>query len=175
MRTHRAARLIVLLGLLSLGGLLRPSPATAQDASPRFGVGFALQPSTSEILGFGLRARVSAPVNSDLSLAADVGFTGFLLRGRDEATYIFDPQVSAIVTLPYETDRAPYILAGLGAYAPFESEDDEHFVQGPTLHGGVGWVQVLRETTLFYEVNPILIIGQESVGLAIPLRLGVIF
>ena len=46
---------------------------------------------------------------------------------------------------------------------------------GPSLHLGLGWVRGLDETTLFYEVDPQIIIGREDVSFAIPLRIGVIF
>ncbi len=46
---------------------------------------------------------------------------------------------------------------------------------GPTLHGGFGWVQTLQSTTLFYEIDPALIIGKSSVDLVLPFRIGIIF
>ncbi len=145
----------------------------AQSGGPRFGLGFNTMLSTADALGFGFRGRASAPVNQDLSLAVDLGFTGFVLGGRRDATYVFDPQVSAIITLPPRGDRAPYIIAGMGAYVPLSNEDKS--VNGPTIHLGAGWVQLLRETTFFYEVNPAIIVGEDNIHLAIPFRIGVIF
>jgi hypothetical protein len=36
-------------------------------------------------------------------------------------------------------------------------------------------VQRLNETTVYYEINPALVIGEEDVDLVFPLRLGIIF
>ncbi len=169
----RTARLFVLAALLVAGWALRPAhPATAQPLEPRFGVGFNGMLSTADGFGLGFRGRVSAPVNSDLSFALDLGLTGFVLRGRDDATYVFDPQLSAIVTLPSRGRRAPYLLGGLGAYVSFKDGNNDG---GPTLHGGIGWVQTLNETTIFYEIDPALIVGERAVDIVLPLRIGIIF
>lgn len=170
----RLHRLFIVTALVLAGSLTVPSStASAQGTQPRFGVGFnAMVTTANRLLGLGFRGRVSAPVNSDLSFAADLGLTGFFLEGRDEASYVFDPQVSAIVTLPSRGSRAPYLIGGLGAFINFEDGNDDG---GPTLHGGIGWVQALNETTIFYEINPALIIGENAVDLALPFRVGVIF
>lgn len=173
MKTPARFATLLLLVFLALPTVWAHS-ARAQTLSPRFGLGFSTMLSTPDGLGFGMRGRISAPVNADLSLAVDLGFTGFFLGGRDDATWVFDPQVSAIVTLPYETSRATYVIAGVGAYVPMESKDDDP-VSGPTVHFGAGRVQLLRETTFYYELDPMIIIGENSVHLAIPLRVGVIF
>ena len=128
--------------------------------------------STTEGVGLSFRGRASAPVNADLSFAIDLGLTGFVLEGRDEASYVFDPQVSAIITLP-GIRTAPYLLAGVGAFVPIESENTSN--SGPVVHFGVGWVRALNETTLFYEINPELVIAKEQVEFAFPIRVGLIF
>jgi len=169
-------RLLLFVTLFGMGWMLSPAhEATAQQPlRPRFGLGFNTTLTTAEgVLGLGLRARTSAPVNTDLSFAVDLGVTGFILRGRDDATYVFDPQLSAIVTLNAGQQRTPYILGGIGAYVPFGGDDEEE--SGPTLHGGFGWVQALSNTTLFYEIDPALIIGETAVDLVLPFRIGVIF
>lgn len=174
LRSLLAALLFVVL-LCSSSALT----AHAQDRTPRFGLGFNTMLSTSDGLGLGFRGRVSAPINLDLSVALDLGLTGFVLQGRDQAVYVFDPQVSAILTLPYGQNRAPYVLGGIGAYAAFDQDDEESEGNttrgGPTIHGGIGWVQRLNETTVYYEINPALVIGEEDVDLVFPLRLGIIF
>ncbi len=171
----RRLPLLVLVTFLVAGSMLSATPeAAAQELRPRFGLGAnATLATTDGVLGLGLRGRISAPVNPDLSFAIDLGFTGFVLRGRDDATYVFDPQVSAIVTLDARGNRSPYIIGGIGAYVPFEEGADDD--GGPTLHGGFGWVQTLQSTTLFYEVDPALIIGKSSVDLVLPFRIGIIF
>jgi hypothetical protein len=154
--------------------LLFASPArdsAAQDMGIRFGVGFNTMLSTADGLGVGFRSRLSTPVNPDLSVALDLGATGFIFQGRDAATYVIDPQVSFIVSLPMQGDRLPYVIAGLGAYLPTESDA----FSGPTLQGGFGYVHLLHETSIFYEVNPALIIGRDRVHLALPFRVGFIF
>ena len=168
----RFFHLLALATLLITGSFLQPADDAMAQAATRFGVGFNGLISTTDGLGLGIRSRISAPVNADLSFAVDLGLTGFILQGRDDASYVFDPQVSAIVTLPGPRDRMPYILGGVGAYVSFQDGDSEG---GPTLHGGFGYVQALNETTIFYEINPALIIGEESVNLALPFRIGVIF
>jgi len=76
------------------------------------------------------------------------------------------------VTLP-GVEKAPYMLAGLGAY--IDPNDNGETLTGPTLHAGIGWVKPLRESVLFYELNPALIIGRNKVAVGIPFRIGVIF
>lgn len=169
-RALPVACLIVLF--FALVALFRPGAAQAQELTPRFGLGFNTLLSSEDGLGFGFRGRASAPVNADLSFAIDVGAVGFILEGRDDATYIFDPQISAIVTLPGVTS-APYLLGGVGGYIPLS--DKANTDSGPTLHLGIGWVRPLHETTLFYEFNPALIIGEKEVQVALPFRIGLIF
>lgn len=161
--------------LLPLLVLCLAHPAAAQDLNPRIGLGVESQltVASNAKIGPGFRTRISAPVNSDLSIAGDIGVATFILEGRDEASYAFTPQASLIVTLPAQGMKAPYLLFGVGAYLPFSS--GEGIAEGPVLHAGYGRVHVLNETTLFYEVDPGLIIGAESVALSLPLRVGVIF
>jgi len=172
----RSLRLLTLLPILAAAWVLPPAQqAAAQEVRPRFGLGFNTTLTTADgVLGLGLRGRASAPVNADLSFAVDLGVTGFILGGRDDATYVFDPQVSAIVTLNARQQRTPYIIGGIGAYIPFgnDSNDEDG---GPTLHGGFGWVQALENTTLFYEINPALVIGETAIDLVLPFRIGIIF
>lgn len=157
-----------------LGALILPTRTEAQGLNPRFGFGFHTTLTTGEsLVGIGLRGRGSAPVNENLSFAIDVGVTGFVLKGRDDAKYLFEPQVSAIVTVDPGNSRSPYILGGLGGHIPFGRErlrEDG----GPTVHLGVGWVRSLSSVSLFFELNPALIIARTSVGLALPVRFGIV-
>ncbi len=162
---------LFLIVILASGALVES--ATAQGLDPRFGIGANALLSTADGLGIGFRGRASAPVNADLSLAADLGLTAFILGGRRNADYIFDPQVSLIVSLPPASDRLTYLLFGMGGYIP--AGGDGGAASGPTIHGGIGWVRSLQESSLFYEVNPALIIREEGIDLAIPVRIGVIF
>ena len=172
-RSANAPLLFLLLAACWAG---RPASAQAQEQdfslNPRFGIGVNTMFSAQGV-GLGLRGRVSAPLNTDLSLALDLGVTGFLLRGRDDASYVFDPQASAIVNVPFLSSRFNYLIVGVGGYVVFRADGSTS--GGPTIHFGVGKATVLNETTLFYEVNPAIIIGEERLGFAVPLRVGIIF
>ena len=144
----------------------------AQLSNARFGIGFNTLLSSEDGLGMGFRGRISSAVNADLSLALDLGMSGFILNGRDDATYVFDPQASLIVTMP-GVERASYLIAGLGAY--INTNDKPNALEGPTIHLGIGWVRALRESVLFYEIDPALIIGSSDGGVAIPFRTPIIF
>ncbi|MEX0601051.1 MAG: hypothetical protein WD021_05105 [Rhodothermales bacterium] len=144
-------------------------PASAQPANSRVGLGFNTMASTADGLGVGLRGRLSIPINADISAAADFGITGFVLGGRQNADYILDPQISAIVTLPPSRNRVGYVLFGLGGYIPVGGGEG-----GPTLHVGLGRAHALQESSFYYEIDPALVIGREGVDLAVPLRFGII-
>jgi len=162
--------LVLLINLSPVGS----REGAAQVPSARFGIGFNSMLSSADGLGVGFRGRASAPVNSDLSIAIDLGFTGFVLGGRRNADYIFDPQLSAIINLPSTPNRLGYVLFGMGGYIPVGTDSDDE-QNGPTVHIGIGWVHALQETSLYYEVNPALIVGEDNVDIAIPVRIGVIF
>jgi hypothetical protein len=164
----------LLLCVLLLAGLLamRAPEASAQLDNARFGLGFNTLLSADNGFGMGFRGRLSTPINADLSFALDAGMTGFVLGGRDDATWVLDPQASLIVTLP-GVEKAPYLMMGIGGY--LDPSDSDDTLTGPTLHFGVGWVKPLSESVLFYEIDPALIIGDTKVSAAIPFRIGVIF
>lgn len=172
MSTFGSLRAVTAAILMVLIYASAPTGAEAQQSRARYGMALNTMLSTDDGLGIGFRGRISSPVNSDLSVAGDFGVTGFVLGGRDDAAYVIDPQVSAIVTLE-GVEQAPYVLAGIGGYLAIS--DNSNTNQGPTIHAGIGWVRALRETLLFYEVDPTLIIGGDSVSLSIPFRIGVIF
>ncbi len=155
------------------------APALAQGGlNPRFGVGFdaLLSVASGEVLddgfGLGVRGRASFPVNADFSFAVGAGFAGFLLGGRDDATYLFNPQVSGVLTLPRSPRWARYLIGGFGGYFPLGDSMKEG---GPSLHLGLGWAQPLNETSLYVEINPSIVIGETRTAIIIPARVGVIF
>ncbi len=145
--------------------------AAAQVEDVRFGLGFNSMASSADGLGVGVRGRASIPVNADVSAAGDLGLTGFVLKGRRNADYILDPQLSAIIMLPTSQTRANYVLFGVGGYLPVGGDDGG----GPTIHLGFGRVRALQESSFFYEINPALVVGRERVDVAVPLRVGIIF
>ena len=164
-----------LLALIALASALAPhSEADAQPLKPRIGFGFNSTLTTGDnLFGVGIHTRVAIPVNADLSIGAGGGLTGFVLSGRDEATYFLEPQIVAIVTINAGNPRSPYVLAGIGGYFPVGSKNtpDEG---GPTLHGGLGWAIGLQSTAIYIEVNPALVIAKSSAELLLPVRFGIV-
>ncbi|MEM1044151.1 MAG: hypothetical protein AAGI91_16200 [Bacteroidota bacterium] len=146
--------------------------------SPRYGVGFdaLLSVASGEVVedgfGLGVRGRVSFPVNADFSFAVGAGLAGFLLGGRDDATYLFNPQLSGVLTLPRSPRWARYLIGGFGGYFPLGSSDKEG---GPSLHLGLGWAQPLNETSLYIELDPAIVIGETRTAFIAAARVGVIF
>ena len=156
------------------------SSASAQRGglNPRFGAGFdaLLAVAGGDVLddgfGIGIRGRASFPINSDFSVGVGAGLAGFLLGGRDDANYLFNPQVSGILTLPRSPQWARYLIGGFGGYFPLGDSQAEG---GPALHLGLGWVRPLQETSLYFEIDPALVIGETRTALIVPARVGVIF
>jgi len=161
------------VALLPLGLLLGLElPAQAQQ-QPRFGVGLQLMGTTvDDNIGPGLRFRTSVPINQDISFGLGAGFTGYVLEGRDDAAYAFDPQASLIVTIPGSGRERLYVLGGAGAYVPFGQTTAN---SGPTFHVGVGKVWLLNESSFFFEFDPALFVGARKTHTVLPLRVGVIF
>ena len=157
---------------LSAAVLIPPSSALGQDRSPRFGAGTHLMLSTIDGLGLGLTGRVSIPVNGDVSLAIGSGITSFLFGGTEDAEWLLTPQVSVIVTLP-GVIKAPYFTFGGGGYLPIGNPGSDR--SGPAIHFGAGWVRPLSQSTLFYEIDPMLVLQASRIDLALPVRIGVIF
>ena len=164
-----ADRIMSCLFVLLLLGAIFPRSASGQSMNPRYGLGFSLLASTTDGVGLGVRGRAAFPLNGNLSVAGDVGVTGFIFRGRDDAQYAFDPQVSLIVTLP-GSDRAPYVMAGVGAYITTSSAEG-----GPFVHFGLGRAQLIGETSVYYEIDPAIVIENNDIQLTIPIRFGIIF
>lgn len=164
---QRISSLLLILGLaLAVAG-----PVQAQNDA-RFGVGVQVLGSTADNnVGPGLRFRVSTPINQDVSVAVGSGITGYIFRGRDDAAFALDPQVSAIVSFASTNAETTYVLGGGGAYVPFGDTSAE---SGPVFHLGIGQAWLLRESSLFFEFNPGFLVGQESTTLVLPFRVGVI-
>ena len=168
-----------IVSLALLLGLLVPSAfAQRGGLNPRFGAGFdaLLAVASGDVLddgfGMGVRGRASFPINADFSVAVGAGFAGFLLGGRDDANYLFNPQVSGIITLPRSPQWARYLIGGFGGYFPLGDSNAEG---GPALHLGLGWVRPLQETSIYFEIDPALVIGESRTALVLPARVGVIF
>lgn len=161
--------------LFALSLLLAAASAHAQTAPPRIGAGFEI---TSAFLkqdlipdgpALGIRGRVALPVNRDVSVAGDLGLGAHVFEGRSGARYVLNPQVSLIVTLPGDRS-ARYFLGGFGGFIPFSEG-----AGGPSLHAGMGWAIPLSDTSLFVEVNPSLVVGEDETTGVLAVRGGVIF
>lgn len=159
---------------------LSSSPVWGQNlgsVAPRIGVGFDLvglppgQDLFPEGVAIGVRGRVALPLNADLSVAGSVGAASTLLAGgTSDAEWLLSPQISLIVTTPLRGNSSRYFLGGFGGLMPLNGDPG-----GFALHGGVGWAFPLRETSIYAELNPALVIGEEETTFAVPLRAGVIF
>lgn len=166
-----------LLALLALLAAAAPARAQSGAFDPRFGVGFdgLLSIGSGAVLddglGLGVRGRASFPLNADFSLGLDVGFAGFVLGGREGATYLFNPQISGILTLP-RLEWAKYVIGGFGGFFPM---GDARAEGGPSIHLGLGWALPLQETSFYFEIDPSLIIGANRSAIVVPARVGVIF
>lgn len=169
---------LLLPALIAL--VLFPALASAQNLRPRFGAGFdaVVTPPGQDVVpegfGIGLRARAAIPVNADLSFAAGLGVIGFVLSGQDEARYLLNPQISGILTLP-RARWAGYFLGGFGGMIPLSNDVISPDEGGFTIHAGIGWALPLNETSLYVEIDPSLVIGENSTTVALPVRVGVIF
>lgn len=170
----------ICLALVLLAALGRPD-AAAQPYTPRVGAGFETlvtlpgQDVMPEGLGIGARTRVSIPVNRDLSVAGSVGLAGFVLGGQDDASYVVNPQLSAILTIPGR-GSVRYLVGGFGGFLPFGGTDGFADPEGgPELHLGLGWAFPLSETSMFVEIVPALLVGEAETTVVLPARIGVIF
>ena len=174
-RSPIARRLHLAVLLLVSSWLLLPPKSTAQDRllETRFGIGLNTVLSVNNGFGLGFRGRVSSPVNSDFSLAIGMGFTGFVLRGRDDASFVFDPQLSGIINIPQQGEAQVYLLAGIGAFVPISAASSNE--SGPLIHFGIGRVEPLRESSFYDEINPAVVIGETKVEFVLPFRVGIIF
>lgn len=147
--------------------------------NPRFGVGFEanLVPDSDQRvvpdgLGLGLHGRIALPLNADLSAGVGMGVTAFILGGSSEADYVASPEATLILTLPTRDGGSRYLLGGFGGLVPLT---DGAGPGAPTLLAGVGWAFPLRETSLYVELAPALVIGRDEATVSIPARVGVIF
>ena len=175
-RKRAAITPILILSFLTASWLFGPTESFAQprELQTRFGIGLNTVLSVNNGMGLGFRGRVSTPVNGDFSLSIGAGFTGFVLRGRDEASFIFDPQLSGIINIPERGGLAQvYLLAGIGAFVSLTQSSGNE--SGPSIHFGIGRVQELSESSFFYEINPAVVIGETRVEFVLPFRVGIIF
>jgi len=171
MRFSRSLQNALTTTILATLFLITPDSTIAQGAGLVFGIGVQTQANTDDGFGAGLRGRLSAPVTADLSFAAGLGFSSHFLNGRNETVFSFDPQISAILTMPGVTS-AMYFMAGVGVYLSTGGNNGDH--NGPTLHFGIGGVRALKDGALFYEINPAVIIKNTSLALSVPIRVGII-
>ncbi len=179
--TAPAVTATVLAAALCAPAAQAQTRVSTAPAVPRFGVAFNGLVVIPDGFGVGVRGRAAVPVNADLSVALDLGVNamGILVGGRNAADYVIDPQVSVVVNLPGMSvggQRFTYLLAGIGGYFPTGTDANGSDLKGgPTIHAGLGWVVPLNETSVFYEINPALILANSRTSIAIPVRIGLIF
>ncbi len=159
--------------------LLLATTASAQRygaTPPRIGAGFEVttvfynQDVIPNSPALGIRGRVALPVNADVSVAASLGVGAHLFEGADDTRFVLSPQASAIVTLPGGGSSVRYVIGGLGGFLPMSGGGG-----GPTIHAGFGWAIPLTETSVFFEVNPSLLVGEEEAVPVLAARTGIIF
>ena len=162
-----------LVGLVALS-----APAAAQSpalAPPRIGAAFETwgalpnQGLIPEGVAVGLRLRAALPVNADLSVAGDLGVAAHLWDGAANARWVANPQTSLIVTLP-SRGSVRYVFGGFGAFLPLDGGGG-----APSLHIGAGTAIPLNDTSVFFEVNPSLLVGENETTAVLAARAGVIF
>ncbi len=172
----KIVRFFLALAFLTVAAQGAVSPVRAQNEAPntpsQFGVSLNTLYSTEHGVGVGFRGRGAIPVNADISTALELGLTGFVFDGWKGADYLFDPQISLIITPPPARRRAAYFFFGMGAYLPLAGSKD---LSGPTMHIGIGRAHGFGESAMFYEISPALIIGSDRLGFLLPLRIGLIF
>lgn len=120
----------------------------------------------------GLHLDAQLPIAGGVALSAGGGFSAYLLKGRTKGTYTFHPEMALRVTLPSRSKGATTIFGGGGYHLPF-GEDPTG--ADPTAHLGVGRIWALRESVLFVDLTPTLLIREESVSVLLPLRAGIVF
>lgn len=181
--SYHAARLsplpspmrLLLAACFLVGLASAPRAQNLGDVPPRFGVGFDVASAlwSQDLIpngpALGIRGRVALPVNADISLAASLGIAAHLFEGRDDARTVLNPQASLIVTLPGE-GTARYLLGGFGAFLPLDQGGG-----GPTIHAGAGWAIPLNQTSVYFEIDPSLVVGEDETTVVASLRAGVIF
>ena len=161
------------LPLTLLTALLLAAPAFSQAAPARIGAGIdaVIVPlragDVDPGVGLGLRGRIALPLNSDLSGAASLGVSANL---AGSAVLTATPQVSLIVSLPGSGRSVRYLLGGFGGYIPLSGGGG-----GTTLHAGFGWAVPLSETSLYFEIDPAIVVGSSETTVVVPVRVGVIF
>lgn len=164
--------------IASLLSVLAAGPAAAQSyalAPPRIGAGFEVygalpnQTVLPEGVAVGLRLRAALPVNADLSVAGSLGVAAHLWDGAANARWVLNPQTSLIVTLP-SRGSVRYAFGGFGGFLPLDGGGG-----APSLHLGAGTAIPLNDTSLFFEVNPSLLVGESETTAVVAARAGVIF
>lgn len=145
----------------------------AQGQALRGRVGLQMKGSSpQESVAPGLHLDAQLPVGGGVALSAGGGFSAYLLKGRTKGTYTFHPEGALRITLPSRSKGATTIFGGGGYHLPF-GENPEG--ADPTAHLGVGRIWALRESVLFVDLAPTLLIREETVSVVMPLRAGIVF
>lgn len=154
-------------------GLLLLSAGLTQGQALRGRVSLQMQGSSIErsvAPGFHLDAQL--PIVRGLSIVGGAGMSAFILEGRVDGTYTFDPELTLKITLPSASKGANTVFGGVGYHIPFGADAVE---AAPTVHLGLGRIWTLRESTLFVDVSATAVVRTETIGLLMPLRAGIVF
>lgn len=136
-------------------------------------VGLQMEGSTIEkSVAPGVHFDAKAQVAGRYSIIAGTGFAAYVLEGRRSGTYTFDPTLTLQITRPSRSLVANTFFVGGGAHYSF---GDRGIGWAPSAHLGVGRLWALRESTLFVDLRPTVIIREQGVSLRMPLRAGVVF
>lgn len=167
-------RLILCAMLILASGAV--TEILAQETNTKFGLGAGLvmNPMDDDLandeVGLAVRGRIAKPLNSDVSLAASVGFYAFAFNGTDNADYILNPELSLVVTLDGYS-RFPYLLVGAGGLFPTDGDKTSRFAA----HAGYGLAWPLTSVSVFLEATPTVAFQDEGTTFLIPVTIGMIF
>jgi hypothetical protein len=152
------------------------SDSLAQEMRAKFGlgVGMVANPTDDDLadddIGLSVIGRISKPLNTDVSLAGTLGFYAFAFNGTETADYIFNPELSLVVTLNGYS-RFPYLLVGAGGLFPTDGDEEARF----GAHAGYGLAWPLTSVSVFLEAKPTIAFQESGTTFVIPVTVGMIF
>lgn len=136
-------------------------------------VGLQVEGSTiEESLAPGIHLEAKMQVAGRYSIIVGTGGAAYVLEGRRSGTYTFDPTLTLQITRPSRSLGANTFSLGGGYHY---SSGNRGVGWTPSVHLGVGRIWTLRESTLFVDLRPAVLIREQSLSMRLPLRAGVVF
>jgi len=120
----------------------------------------------------GVHLDAKMHVGGQYSIIAGTGVATYVLEGRRSGTYTFDPTLTLHVTRPSRSLGANTFSLGGGYHY---SSGNRGIGWAPSAHLGIGRLWTLRESTLFVDLRPTVVIRKEGSSMRLPLRAGVVF